>query len=624
MFHPLAAILTLLLPLGPPTPLVWSGALAPNRPVPIQVRPNQNASIVLEGGEKGANYLVLVGSLATDERPHRVDIDLTPANEVRPLEVDPCPVSEGWRAGVANQRELMRARRQATGASSDRPEPYVAARFAPEKSFFLFVREDDFYDRESYHEVVANLAVVGKHCLVYVDREDEAAGFPPEVAGAVATLFDERVQPRARELFGRHSDVDRDGKFTILFTHWLGNLSSGKVSIGGFVRGSDFLADLAPPFSNRCDMMYLNSNLRPGEHLTTLIAHEYTHAITFSEHTLGDYLPGEAGEDEETWLSEAIAHLAENLIGSGWSNLDYRVSTYLSAPGSYRLVVPDYYRAGLWRCHGSRGSTYLFLRWCVDRFGPSLLTELSRSNLEGIRNLEVATGTPFEQLFRDWSIALCLPDQGRAAERLSVELHGRLEGRLLAGPRPLELEPGSNTLRLEPTSWQPTLVRVEAGQTLALELRSDPDAALQVTLARMPADEPRVRLAAELLDTSNGTSSVQVTLHHDAGRKVEWQALAIEPERLPQTKTAAEELVTHNVDLDELVDERRTAAGGRLDLGSVTAPRRITRPMVVKLVGKDDQGRGISAWATLLPQPISPPEPTARLAAEPALAPLSR
>lgn len=622
MLHQLAAILTLLLPLAPPTADVRSGALPPHLPIPIRVQSDQSANIVLDGGLEGASYLVLVGSLATDERAHQVDVELAPTSDQRTLAVDPCLAGEAWRAGVTSQRELMRARRQGTGASSDRPEAYVAARFAQQKSFFLFVREDDFYDRESYHEVVGNLAVVGKHCLVYVDREDEAAGFPPEVAGAVATLFDERVQPMARELFGRHSDVDRDGKFTILFTHWLGNLSNGKVSIGGFVRGSDFLADLAPPFSNRCDMMYLNSNLRPGEHLTTLVAHEYTHAITFSEHTHGDYLPGEAGEDEETWLSEAIAHLAENLIGSGWSNLDYRVSTYLSAPGSYRLVVPDYYRAGLWRCHGSRGSTYLFLRWCVDRFGPSLLNELSRSNLEGVRNLEVATETPFEQLFRDWSVAMCLP--GHGTERSSIEFHGRLEGRLLAGPRPLELTGGASQLRLEPTSWRPTLVRVAASQRMALKLHSDPDAALQVTLARMPADEPRVRLAAELIETSNGTGGVQVTLHHEAGRPVEWQALAIEPESLPQTKSAAEELVTHNVDLDELVDERRTAAGGQLLLGPVTAPRRISRPMVVKLVGRDDQGRGIGAWATLLPGPSAQPVPSPRLASESAEASLSR
>src|SRR5262249_54805889 len=137
--------------------------------------------------------------------------------------------------------------------------------------------------------------------------------------------FDEEVHPKARQHLGRVLDVDRDGRFTLLFTPWLGKLQRGKVALSGFVRGCDFQRELAAPFSNRCDMMYLNTDLKPGSHLRTILAHEYTHAVVFSEHVFGEYLPGAARQDEESWLNEALAHLAEDLHGHEWSNLDYRV-----------------------------------------------------------------------------------------------------------------------------------------------------------------------------------------------------------------------------------------------------------------------------------------------------------
>ncbi len=48
-------------------------------------------------------------------------------------------------------------------------------------------------------------------------------------------------------------------------------------------------------------------------------------------------------------------------------------------------MVDDYYAADLFRSHGSRGSTYLFLRWCADRYGMDLVTRLVQSRFKGDR-----------------------------------------------------------------------------------------------------------------------------------------------------------------------------------------------------------------------------------------------
>src|SRR5262249_49964380 len=148
--------------------------------------------------------------------------------------------------------------------------------------------------------------------------------------------------------------------------------------------------------------------LKPGPHLRAVITHEYTHALVFSEHVFGKYLAEFPPADEESWLNEALAHLAEDQLGYGWSNLDYRISAFLNSPEKYSLVVADYYGSGLWRIPGIRGATYLFLRWCVDACGVDILTRLIQSNLAGINNLEVATGESFPKLFREWTAALAL------------------------------------------------------------------------------------------------------------------------------------------------------------------------------------------------------------------------
>src|SRR5262249_57405787 len=137
----------------------------------------------------------------------------------------------------------------------------------------------------------------GQACQVYVAGDLAAAALAPAVQDVIRP-FDGDVRPRA---LGEALDVDRDGRFTVLFSGWLARMQGGRVRLGGFVRGSDFYRDLAPPFGNRCDMMYLNADLRPRPFLRTLVAHEYTHAVLFSEHVLRDYLPGAARRDEAGW-----------------------------------------------------------------------------------------------------------------------------------------------------------------------------------------------------------------------------------------------------------------------------------------------------------------------------------
>lgn len=433
---------------------------APGRVVPLAVRGGR-CECVLPTDRTADKYLLVVGALGRDSVPYRIHIRTETTGDAVSLPVEDAPSDDAWRRRTADV-----AARQAR-ARKDRPpfDEYPAAdQPPPQRVFHLFVRGRDFHDPDGYVDVPADLRATGRRCLVYVDHAfPHPKSLQPTIDDAVRT-FDEAVYPVARRRFGRCLDVDRDGRFTLFFSGRLDRLA-GNGALSGFVRSADFYRDLAAPFGNRADMMYLNTDLQPGPYLRTVLAHEYTHAVVCSEHVFGDYLPGVVRQDEESWLGEALAHASEDLHGFSRANLDYRVSAYLSGPSRYPLVEADYYAAGLWRTHGCRGATYLFLRRRVERDGPELLARLVQSNLAGTANLEAATGKPFAEMFRDWTTATAL----------SADLHGSFGSRLLCGPRfrQVSLDGGRADVDVAGTSAAYVLLHSSAGSRSRLTVTAD-------------------------------------------------------------------------------------------------------------------------------------------------------
>jgi hypothetical protein len=498
---------------------------------------------VLPTSRPDAKYFLILGSLARSAGPYRVSVRTQPVDSpvsLPPNVPDPDPA---WARRIRQLHErLAEAGRDRTGS------PYPAAADPPRRrTFYLFIGDGNFQDAAGYVTIQGDLDAAGRHCQVYLDHDHpDPAALRSTVADVVRT-FDDEVCPGAERTFGHVLDVDRDGRFTVLLTGRLGGLQGGKVALGGCVRGSDFYADLAAPFGNRCDMMYLNTTLAPGPHLRALLAHEYTHAVVFSEHVFGDYLPGAPREDEEGWLNEGLAHLAEDLHGYGWSNLDYRISAFLSAPGRYQLVVPDYYAAGLWRTPGSRGASYLFLRWCVGRHGEGLPARLVRTNLHGVDNLEVATQERFDDLFRAWSAALLLAGSNLAPEA-GPPFGGRLDprrplgGRLLAGPRFAEVSLAGDCHDewLAGTSAAYLLLHSPGGDRTRVTVTAEPATGLQVTLVRCPDRTARVTLRREAGDRP-ATARLRLTAH-DAAVILDgaaWERLLPEGDRPEGTRNRA-------------------------------------------------------------------------------------
>jgi len=474
--------------------------LLPDGPCEIEVC-DERAAIPLAFPDHG-RYALIVSSLGDAAMTYRVRLQsiATPTanpsaiRRVRPLHVSRIADSVGRISDPSEKKTVT----EETHGLKIRPTEIA-------RDFFLHVADLPPEDARGYARVTGRLIGEGNTVRVFLDSQLAANQLAPGLMDEIVGLLDHDIIADSAVQLGTHRDIDGDGKLAVLLTPWLGKLQGGKTSVNGFVRSSDFRSGLAAPFSNQCDVLYLNSALQPIDGLQTLLAHEYTHAVCFSRRLPTDALPAGLPEEED-WLNEAIAHVAENLHGTGWSNLDYRIDRFLAGPHRSPLVVRDYYRAGLWRDHGCRGATYLFLRWCVDQYGEGLLQSLLANPVTGQRNFEWTTGVLFSELYRNWTIALVSGKDSSSPHRLaSLDLHGRVGNFDLQGPsyQAWNVAVSSHEIELRGTTSAFVELRgLSENGRRNVTVQAPPGTQLQLTLVQLPTANSRDTLENRVSSTA--------------------------------------------------------------------------------------------------------------------------
>lgn len=572
-------------------------ALVAEQPYAVAVM--QDRAVLDLPFESGTRYLLIVSSLAPTETAgtirlsaeRRTAAEIVPVRPLAPL------------AGLVSNRPV-----RVSGPVGNLPHKAEPCASAAERTFYLHVAEGSPDDPRGVARIAARLVGEGRAARVYLDRQLEPQDLAPGLVAETLRLFDETVLPCAGRWLGTCRDIDGDGKFTILLTPWLDRLQGGRTALGGLVRGSDFRRDVPAPLGNRADLLFLNANLSPGPHLRTLLAHEFTHAIAFSER-----LPGGLNRDglpaEDDWLNEALAHLAENLHGLCWTNLDHRIAAFLNEPQRYPLVVADYYGSGLWRDPGCRGSTYLFLRWCVDQYGNGLLGRLIAGPFRGRRNIAWATGVPFDELFRHWSVALFRSGRGIAGARRTAEarpgfttldLSDRLGTWGLAGPAIQTWDTAAPlALSVAGTSSAFVMVHPHDGTGVRrVRVEATPGQRLQVSLIPLATDGPEIRLAARWANAptaSPGESTdavVGVTVERPRGGRVAWIGCQSHVPTPRAVCWSAEELHRQGLRISDASDSVRVA----LPLPGHDA---VQRAWTVTALYVDERGRRATARAVV-------------------------
>ena len=301
---------------------------------------------------------------------------------------------------------------------------------------------------------------VGRKAMVLADTLNPAGGFTQAEYESIATAFDDVVDDIDTKAFGDPTDIDGNGHVILYFTSAVNALTPKGAGyyVGGFFYGRDLLPTTSSAVgtcatSNMAEMFYLlvpdpdgsvNANnfskaFVSGATIST-IAHEYEHLINASRRL---YVNTAAGDFEETWLDEGLAHMAEELLfykRSGLSPLSNISANLLRSNTTYRTSFNDdgisnFGRLGSFLASPStnspyagndslatRGATWSFLRYATDQQSASqetVLRQLVNSTSTGMANLRNVYGSDLTGLFRDWATAFALDDVAGAASRYS-------------------------------------------------------------------------------------------------------------------------------------------------------------------------------------------------------------
>lgn len=301
----------------------------------------------------------------------------------------------------------------------------VAQEEAVPASESFYVLEDvtkPIDDPSSYVTIQADLRFTGAHTLLYVDTETPAANLAQADIDNLGRAFDERIYDGNRAAFGNESDINADGRVTILMSPGVNRLTpAGSAQSDGYIAGyflpNDLLPGLVNPrATNAREIFYTVVPDPTGAYgnvlerarvlpvIEAVLAHEFLHMILFNYRVLvyGDGYSG--AYMEEVWLNEGLAHIAEDVNGYTGSNVA-RANLFLADPGDVTLI---YGGDGL----EERGAAFLFLRLLGDRFGESIFRDLVQSRRIGTANVAAAAGAYFVELFADWAAALWLSDRG--------------------------------------------------------------------------------------------------------------------------------------------------------------------------------------------------------------------
>jgi hypothetical protein len=316
----------------------------------------------------------------------------------------------------------------------------------------LNVNAIDFCDLPDIRH--GRIAAVSKTAIIVADVENPSGGFTDAEYDAFAAEMDTLVLPVDTAAFGSPSDVDGNGRVTIFFTRAVNELTQSG-SPGGVVLGFYYLRDLLPrrsefgdcPGSNVGELLYLlvpdaagdvNGNVRSKTYVSTsivgTIAHEFQHLINASRRM---YVNDAVQVDEETWLSEGLSHVAEELVFFRASGLSPRANLGAAQvpPGSAARDAFDKYEVSNFGRYlqylggtefnspladddllATRGATWAFLRYLVDRARPSdgdFWRRLVNSRWTGVANLDSAlagSGLTAMSGLRDWTTAVLMDD----------------------------------------------------------------------------------------------------------------------------------------------------------------------------------------------------------------------
>lgn len=378
-------------------------------------------------GSEGSAYLVVAQNVASSPRT-RVPFELIRLVYDRPPQ-PPSTLAGLHHVGDADfplrwEARLREIEARLPPSTLTAPQRISGAAAPPKigetRRFKVYNREGKFSD------VTAVVRHVGKHVALYEDVNAPAGGFSAEDFAEFGDLFDGPIYESVSEVFGSPSDLDGNGRVIILFTPVVNELTPHGSSsfVAGFFYACDLSSRRECSGSNEGEIFYsvvpdprgsygdIRHHMEVKDAIPAVLAHELQHMIHFNQRAR---LRG--GSQEALWLSEGLAHAAENVVAAKLvedaamaaifrrQNV-IRARRFLFAPHQVTLVgdAPP-------GTIEERGAYWLFVEYLAGQFGGyTILGRLTQDTLDAIANVEDKTGTPWEELLGGFAVALYADD----------------------------------------------------------------------------------------------------------------------------------------------------------------------------------------------------------------------
>jgi len=265
---------------------------------------------------------------------------------------------------------------------------------------------DPSYDISGRTQLTASLIKIAPKLYLYIDKtwwDSQDSLKQNEILNILDSLsleFENKIYPTLTRTFGSewNPGIDGDSRITVLLQPMI-------KEAGGYFNSGDEYPRAQYPNSNQREMIYLNVEHLNSPILKSLLAHEFTHLITFNqkERTYG--------VSEEIWLNEARSEYAPALLGYDdiyeGSNLQRRVRNFLDRPtDSLTEWQGKFYDYGVLN---------IFTRYLVDIYGVEILTDSLKMKKTGIESLNAVLSKKsyiedFSQIFVNWTIAILMND----------------------------------------------------------------------------------------------------------------------------------------------------------------------------------------------------------------------
>ncbi|MDP2304823.1 MAG: hypothetical protein Q8P18_02190 [Pseudomonadota bacterium] len=331
------------------------------------------------------------------------------------------------------------------------PPPLDATDIGVTKNEFLV--RDHLEQTTSYATVLATLWAIGDNVEIWVDDDvaidwdqdcdgdidiahpNPAYGFDNCDLADVAEIIDTNIIPNVRGLYGDESDVNGDGRVSVVITPVLNAITITSEDEDDFSRILPSYAepqvDLAEfdrvenPGSDMQEVLYVfapdpngffNVHTGPdgptveaftGYQLAAEVARSFTSLVSYNQHYL---LQG--GQVESDWVIDILGTFAAEYCGFG-AAYHRDAWEYVDAPHLYSLASggDPGSLATL-----SRGAQYLFGTWLYQQAeatspgsGATLMADIMQTDTSGVDSIEGAVsagGGTFDTLVLGWQVAL--------------------------------------------------------------------------------------------------------------------------------------------------------------------------------------------------------------------------